>query len=57
MQMSHKGPFLHGYTELVPHSDVTNDMMMSIGVLVLSRGEEHHDPSSSGILVSVGNST
>lgn len=48
MQMSHKGPFIHGYTELVSHSGVTSDMMMSFGVLVLSKGEVHRDPKGSG---------
>ncbi|MFA6783463.1 MAG: 5-deoxy-glucuronate isomerase [Sphaerochaeta sp.] len=48
MQMNHKGPFVHGYTELVPRSGVTSDMMMSFGVLSLVEGEVHQDKSSMG---------
>ncbi|WP_320130646.1 5-deoxy-glucuronate isomerase [uncultured Sphaerochaeta sp.] len=47
MQIRHKGPYVQGYTELVPRSGETADMFMSFGVLVLAPGEAWQDKGDS----------
>ncbi|AEV30883.1 putative enzyme involved in inositol metabolism [Sphaerochaeta pleomorpha str. Grapes] len=48
MQMRHKGPYVRGYTELVPRSGPTSDMFMSFGVLVLKANEIWQDCAGTG---------
>jgi 5-deoxy-glucuronate isomerase len=40
MQIHHKPPFARGYTELVPRSGITADMLMDFGVVTLLAGDE-----------------
>lgn len=47
-QMRHVGPFVHGYTELVPRSGMSADMFMDFGILSLSQGDVWNDVSSNG---------
>ena len=39
MQIPHKTPFAHGYTQLVPRNGQTADMLMEFGILKLLPGE------------------
>ncbi|AEC01325.1 5-deoxy-glucuronate isomerase [Parasphaerochaeta coccoides] len=42
-QMRHSGPYVHGYTDLVPGTGPTSDMFMSFGVLSLKEGDTWTD--------------